>query len=60
MKDKIKESTAYKLMRLSENSDEDAVEIEEINDRENTEAEDFKRKYKDFYTDIKISIKEDW
>ena len=37
-----------------ENSVEKAQEMSE------TEAEKFKRKYKEFYTDIKVSHKEDW
>lgn len=53
----------YKLMRMAENLEEDAIkfdEVEELFPQENESAEDFKRKYKEFYTDIKISIKEDW
>ncbi|MCR4874369.1 MAG: hypothetical protein K5923_01335 [Clostridia bacterium] len=37
-----------------ENSVERAAEISE------TPAERFKRQYKEFYTDIKLSHKEDW
>ena len=54
----------YKLMRMAENFEEDAIKFDEIDElfpqEEGTSAEDFKRKYKEFYTDIKISIKEDW
>ena len=54
----------YKLMRMAENLEEDAIKFDEIDElfakEEGTTAEDFKRKYKEFYTDIKISIKEDW
>ena len=54
----------YQLMRLAENLEEDAIKFDELEDafpvEEGDTAEDFKRKYKEFYTDIKISIKEDW
>ena len=61
MKEKKGESTMYRLMRMSETSDEngfseeDAEEIFREKNRKN-----FKEEYKEFYTDIKISIKEDW
>lgn len=54
----------YKLMRLAEDMEEDAFkydEAEEIYPYEPADsAAEFKRKYKEFYTDIKTSIKEDW
>ena len=54
----------YKLMRMAENLEEDAIKFDEVEDlfphQESNSAEDFKRRYKEFYTDIKISIKEDW
>ena len=53
----------YKLMRMDESLEEDAIkfdEVEELFPSEGNSAEDFKKKYKEFYTDIKISIKEDW
>ena len=54
----------YKLMRMAENLEEDAIKFDEVEDifppHDSNSAEDFKRKYKEFYTDIKISIKEDW
>ena len=37
-------------------ADFDPDELYEISDS----AEAFKQKYKEFYTDIKLSIKEDW
>ena len=50
--------------RLAERYDEDCEEIFEcdLEDAQKFEssAEAFKRKYKEFYTDIKISHKEDW
>ena len=50
--------------RLAERYDEDCEEIFEgdLEDAQNfeTDAEKSKRKYKEFYTDIKISHKEDW
>ncbi len=54
-------STMYDLMRQSELMDDDGMNIEEAEARDDrSSAEKFKEKYKDFYTDIKISIKEDW
>ena len=54
----------YKLMRMAESMEEDAIKFDEIEyafpQQEGDSAEDFKRRYKEFYTDIKISIKEDW
>lgn len=54
----------YDLMKLSELCDDDAYdyidfEYEELESQEDT-PENFKRKYKEFYTDIKLSHKEDW
>ncbi len=57
----------WELMKLAEKYDEDVEAIyEEENDvdaairKSETKAEKFKREYKEFYTDIKLSIKEDW
>ena len=51
----------YDLMRQSELMDDDGMNIEEAEARDDrSSAEKFKEQYKDFYTDIKISIKEDW
>lgn len=54
----------YKLMRMAENLEEDAIKFDEVDEAfptaESGSAEEFKKKYKEFYTDIKISIKEDW
>lgn len=53
----------YKLMRLSEQLEEDAIKFDEADELfppEFSDAQEFKRKYKEFYTDVKISIKEDW
>lgn len=51
----------YELMKLSETADDDAYEQDEVEEKEiGSEAENFKRKYKEFYTDIKLSHKEDW
>lgn len=54
----------YTRMKMSEKMDEDAVEYidydtEELLDK-GSSAEEFKKKYKEFYTDIKLTIKEDW
>lgn len=51
--------------RLAEKYDEDCEEVLEGGTLEDSiayesDAEKFKRRYKDFYTDIKISHKEDW
>ena len=54
-------STLYELMRQSELLDDDGMDLDEaerVDDR--SDAERFKEQYKEFYTDIKISIKEDW
>ncbi len=54
-------STLYEMMRKSDLDDEDAIELDELNlNSENNSTEEFTRKYKEFYSDIKISIKEDW
>ena len=54
-------ATMYDLMRKSELMDDDGMDIEEAERRDQrSDAERFKEQYKEFYTDIKISIKEDW
>ena len=54
-------STMYDLMRKSELMDDDGMDIEEAERADvRSDAERFKDQYKEFYTDIKISIKEDW
>ncbi len=54
-------STMYELMRKSELMDDDGMNIEEAEARdERSSAEKKKKKYKDFYTDIKTDISEDW
>lgn len=54
----------YTLMKLSEKMDDDGIDIADFDPEEPYEiaddAEAFKQKYKEFYTDIKLSIKEDW
>lgn len=54
----------YTLMKLSERYDEDAIDIADFEREEllpeMNDAEKFKEKYKEFYTDIKLTIKEDW
>lgn len=55
----------YELMKLAERFDEDVEGMAEFRDLEEaerfeSEAEAFKRKYKEFYTDVKLSHKEDW
>ena len=58
---KMKNSTLYDLMRKSELMDDDGMDLDDAESRdERTDAERFKEQYKEFYTDIKISIKEDW
>ncbi len=57
----MKKSTMYDLMRKSETMDDDGMDLDEaIRQDLRSGAEKFKEQYKDFYTDIKISIKEDW
>ena len=57
----MKKSTMYDLMRQSELMDDDGMDIEESQREDNrTSAQKFKESYKDFYTDIKINISEDW
>ena len=57
----MRKSTNYELMRRSELMDDDGLDIDEAEQNdERSDAERFKDKYKEFYTDIKISIKEDW
>lgn len=54
-------NTMYDLMRKSELMDDDGMDLDEAAQRdERSDAERFKEQYKEFYTDIKISIKEDW
>ncbi len=55
----------YEKMKLAEKFDEDCEFIEDYGSLEEAEkyetnAEAFKRRYKEFYTDIKLSHKEDW
>lgn len=55
----------YTRMKLSEKFDEDAYNISDLDleayfNSLDSSAEEFKRKYKEFYTDIKLTIKEDW
>ena len=58
---KMKKSTIYDLMRKSELMDDDGMDLDEAEHQDGrTDAERFKEQYKEFYTDIKISIKEDW
>ena len=54
-------STMYQLMRQSDKQDDDGMDIVDAEYRDvRSDAKKFTKKYKDFYTDIKISIKEDW
>ena len=56
----------YELMKLSEQFDEDGVFMEDydLNDlydqQDPSDPEVFKQRYKDFYSDIQLSHKEDW
>ena len=57
----MKKSTNYELMRKSELMDDDGLDLDEASySDERTDAERFKEQYKEFYTDIKLSIREDW
>ena len=54
-------STMYDLMRQSELMDDDGMDLEDAEIQDNRDdAEKFKTKYKEFYTDIKTDISEDW
>ncbi len=56
-----KKSTMYDLMRQSEMMDDDGMDLTDAQTTdERTDAQKFKDKYKEFYTDIKIHISEDW
>lgn len=53
------------MMKKASKMDEDCDGLIEDNsteeaDKTDTDAQAFKRKYKEFYTDIKISHREDW
>lgn len=55
----------YEKMKLAEKYDEDFLDDDETNTVEAAEkfessADKFKRKYKEFYSDIKLSHREDW
>ena len=54
----------YELMRLSERMDEDAADLRDYDLRKLTakkpNPERLREKYKEFYSDIKLSQKEDW
>ncbi|HIT27302.1 MAG TPA: hypothetical protein IAA90_06620 [Candidatus Ornithoclostridium excrementipullorum] len=55
----------YERMKLAEKLDEDCDFVEDFGDLDAAEkyesdAEAFKRRYKEFYSDIKLSHKEDW
>lgn len=57
----MKKSTAYELMRKSELMDDDGMDLDEAERRdERTSAEKYKDQYKEFYTDVKLNIREDW
>ncbi len=57
----MKKSTMYELMRQSELADDDGMDLDDASAEDNRpEAQKFKEKYKDFYTDIKLSDREDW
>lgn len=51
----------YELMRQSELMDDDGMDIDDAEARDDRDdAEKFKSQYKEFYTDIKTDISEDW
>ena len=55
----------YERMKLAAKLDEDCDFVEDFGDLDDAEkyesdAEAFKRRYKEFYSDIKLSHKEDW
>ena len=56
----MKKSTMYELMRRSELMDDDGMDLSDVTQEEESDAQSFKDKYKSFYTDIKTDISEDW
>lgn len=54
----------YELMRLSERMEEDAADLRDYELAELTakkaDPKRLREKYKEFYSDIKLSQKEDW
>ncbi len=57
----MKKSTMYELMRQSELADDDGMDLDDaVAEDARSDAEKFKEKYKEFYTDIKLSDREDW
>ena len=51
----------YELMRQSELADDDGMDLDDaVAEDARSDAEKFKEKYKEFYTDIKLSDREDW
>ena len=51
----------YELMRLSEFMDDDGPDYDNfLREAPEKDAEKFRRKYKEFYSDVKLDIKEDW
>ena len=57
----MKKSTMYELMRQSELADDDGMDLDDaVAEDARSDAEKIKEKYKEFYTDIKLSDREDW
>lgn len=57
----MKKSTMYELMRQSEDADDDGMDLDDaVAQDDRPAAEKFKEKYKEYYTDIKLSDREDW
>ncbi len=54
--------TKLRMLRLSEDCDDDALEYGEFDVRDflPEKAQAFREKYKEFYDDVKLSHKEDW
>lgn len=54
----------YEKMKLARDCDEDIDGLDEedllASEKYESDSEAFKRKYKEFYTDIKIDRHEDW
>ena len=50
----------YELMRRSELMDDDGMDLDDAEKEETSDAKKFKDQYKNFYTDIKTDISEDW
>ncbi len=59
MKDRCEYGTMYQFMRLSDNSDDDAIDEVDALERSHDDT-DFAEQYLSKYSDIKTSTRDDW